>query len=81
MGLTSTKDMFDETLSPASRALANRSAICPGVPLRSTPGFMLTPASRVLNRHEKITAELFSLIQPCLPALKSGFARQLSNVR
>ncbi|MGH9881910.1 MAG: hypothetical protein ACRD6N_10775, partial [Pyrinomonadaceae bacterium] len=35
------------TLSPASRAWVSLRVI-PGVPLRSTPGFMLSPAMRVL---------------------------------
>jgi hypothetical protein len=33
-------------LSPASRALQDFLGMVPGVPLRSTPGFTLTPASR-----------------------------------
>jgi hypothetical protein len=46
-------------LSRASRALLFLSGRRPGVPLRSTPGFMLPPAPRVLEDHwlEEINSE------------------------
>src|SRR6266516_4257456 len=42
------------------RALGVLPSRDPGVPLRSTPGFMLLPATRVLKRHVRMTSSSVS---------------------
>ena len=44
-----------QPLSAASRAQRSVVVLDPGVSLRSTPGFMLLPATRVLKSHIRMT--------------------------
>src|SRR5215471_2779307 len=75
------KQTFRSNLSPASRALILHFVRSPGVSLRSTPGFMLSPASQAVSLVDTRSLEYVLLtlwqIRICQPAHDSLTARTI----